>query len=150
MSPASGSAGCRGGPKVESSVGFFGEDELRRGVTRPSGYDFGRKFRERQNPFPAIFRYFTILAAGLIAATLSVAWIHCVIGVANDVVEALCGSRMCNLNCGHKYDGSSGAKQPSRLLKKAEQTMNTAYLALCKSLIYMRREVAENPISAGC
>ena len=57
---------------------------------------------------------------------------------------------MCNLNCSHKYDGSSGAKQPSRLLKKAEQTMNTAYLELCKSLIYMRREVSETPISAGC
>ena len=54
-----------------------------------------------------------ILAAGLILTTLSVVWVHCVIEIANDVVEALRGSGMCNWNCSHKYDGSSGAKQPS-------------------------------------
>ena len=42
-----------------------------------------------------------ILAAGLILATLSVAWVHCVVGVTNDVVEALRGSGMRNRNCGH-------------------------------------------------
>ena len=42
-----------------------------------------------------------ILAAGLILATLSVAWVHCVVEVTNDVVEALRGSGMRNRNCGH-------------------------------------------------
>jgi hypothetical protein len=42
-----------------------------------------------------------ILAAGLILTTLSVAWVHCVIEIANDVVEALRGSGMCNWNCSH-------------------------------------------------
>jgi hypothetical protein len=51
-----------------------------------------------------------MLATGLILATLSVVWVHRVIEVANDVVEALGGSRMCNWNCGHQCDGSSGAK----------------------------------------
>jgi hypothetical protein len=52
-----------------------------------------------------------MLATGLILATLSVVWVHRVIEVANDVVEALGGSRMCNWNCGHQCDGSSGAKE---------------------------------------
>jgi hypothetical protein len=54
-----------------------------------------------------------ILSAGLILATLNIVWVHCVIEVANDVVEALRGSRMCNWNCGHHYDRSSGAEQSS-------------------------------------
>ena len=52
-----------------------------------------------------------MLATGLILATLSVVWVHRVIEIANDVVDALCGSRMCNWNRGHQYNGSSSAKQ---------------------------------------
>jgi hypothetical protein len=33
-----------------------------------------------------------MLATGLILATLSVVWVHRVIEIANDVVDALCGS----------------------------------------------------------
>jgi hypothetical protein len=51
--------------------------------------------------------------AGLIVATLSVVWVHCIIEIANDVVEVLRGSGMCDWNCGHQYEGSSAAKQPS-------------------------------------
>jgi hypothetical protein len=54
-----------------------------------------------------------ILATGLILATLSVVWVHRVIEIADDVVDALCGSRMCNWNRGHQYNGSSSAKQSS-------------------------------------
>jgi len=54
-----------------------------------------------------------ILATGLILATLSVVWVHRVIEIANDVVDALCGSRMCNWNRGHQYNCSSSAKQSS-------------------------------------
>jgi len=52
-----------------------------------------------------------MLATALILATLSVSWVHRVIEIANDVVDALCGSRMCNWNRGHQYNGSSTAKQ---------------------------------------
>jgi hypothetical protein len=52
-----------------------------------------------------------ILPMDLILATLSVVWVHRVIEIANDVVDALCGSRMCNWNRGHQYNGSSSAKQ---------------------------------------
>jgi hypothetical protein len=52
-----------------------------------------------------------MLATGLILATLSVVWVHRVIEIANDVVDALCGSRMRNWNRGHQYNGSSSAKQ---------------------------------------
>jgi hypothetical protein len=43
----------------------------------------------------------TLSAMGLILATLSVAWVDCVVEVTNDIVEALRGSAMCNRNCGH-------------------------------------------------
>jgi hypothetical protein len=42
-----------------------------------------------------------ILPTELILATLSVAWVDCVVEVTNDIVEALRGSAMCNRNCGH-------------------------------------------------
>jgi hypothetical protein len=42
-----------------------------------------------------------MLATGLILATLSVVWVHCVVAGTNDVVEALRGSGMRNRNCGH-------------------------------------------------
>ena len=58
-----------------------------------------------------------ILATGLILATLSVVWVHRVIEIANDVVDALCGSRKCNWNRGHQYNGSSSAKQSSTYRK---------------------------------
>jgi hypothetical protein len=51
-----------------------------------------------------------ILAVGLILATLSVAGVHYLVEVTNDIVEALRGSGMCNRKCDHWCDGSSGAK----------------------------------------
>ena len=58
-----------------------------------------------------------ILPTGAIVATLRVIWVHCVIEVANDVVETLRGSRKCAGIAVIRYGGSSGAKQVSNALK---------------------------------
>jgi hypothetical protein len=52
-------------------------------------------------PMDLILATGLMLATGLILAPLGVVWAHRVIEIANDVVDALCGSRMCNWNRGH-------------------------------------------------